>query len=117
MTTLKEGDPGDWYTALIALRCFIAGGKPCDPIFELRAITIRATSESEVRSAAEALSAEEEYRNAAGESVTWRFAEIVDICAMPTGEGLTHGAEVYFALVTAAGLADVKRGLSRRPRA
>lgn len=81
------------YCAVLTFSAFIGDTAT---LHEESFVLLRADSAESARAAAEAHArdAEHEYRNADGELVRWRLADIVDVAAV-RDEVLGHGSEVY----------------------
>lgn len=93
-----EQSPLHWYAAIVVHRIAVTprdGASGHDDDYAGALVLVRATSEERAMAEAERLARaeEDEYENADGEKVNWRFVEILDVRAV--GARLRSGREVY----------------------
>src|SRR4051794_15112629 len=90
--------PSRWYAAIVVHRIAVtprAGASEQDDDYAGALVLVRATSEEEATAEAYrvARADEDEWENADGELVSWRFVQILDVRAV--GARLRSGQEVY----------------------
>src|SRR3954469_14876756 len=93
-----DESPLGWYSAIVVHRIVItsaAGMSDDGGDYAAALILVRAISEESATAAAEriARAEEDEYANADGERVNWRFVDVLDVRAV--GTRLRDGREVY----------------------
>lgn len=88
-----------WYIAVLVVESSVGDGTSGEPLIDLQHRLVRAAdAEDAYRKALElGSSAEHAYENAEGETVSWKFAGLHDLCEL-VDQDLVHGAEVYSSL-------------------
>lgn len=104
----------EWFSARIILESVHSEDDP-EPVFEESILLIRAQSEEEARSRAEALArdSEHEYDTAAGGHARWEFREVLEIIPLWL-DGLGDGSEVYYRFIRKDELEHMRRMLELR---
>jgi hypothetical protein len=89
-----------WFGVRLVVECQVGRDVPAKRTYEDRLIVVRAASDAEACRRAERLTraAVERYRNVVGESVTWRFKEVIDSYPILDDE-LADGTEIYSAFM------------------
>ena len=110
-----HGNEGSWYGALVVFESVFPDANTSQPVFEIRAMLLRAPTEDVARKKADQLAntEQQEYTNTSGDRVTWRFKEVIDVCCLSWVDTFAEGTEAYYAHVGAEGLAEIKRALQR----
>jgi hypothetical protein len=103
--------PLGWYSAILVHRIVVtsaAGTSDDEDDYAGALILVRATSEAAATAEAErvACAEDDEYDNADGERVNWRFVEVLDVRA--AGTRLRSGCEVYSWMMSPDAFAAVR---------
>jgi hypothetical protein len=90
----------DWFGVRLVVECQVGKDPPAKRTYEDRLVVVRAGSEGQAGRKAERLTRAgvERYRNVFGETVTWRFKEVIDIYPILDDE-LADGTETYSAFM------------------
>lgn len=93
-------DAKSWFGVRLVVECQVGKDVPAKRTYEDRLIVVRAASDAEACRRAERLTraAVERYRNVVGETVTWRFKEVIDSYPI-LDDQLADGTEIYSAFM------------------
>jgi hypothetical protein len=102
-----------WYSARLLYESLHDRSESDSRVFEDRIIVLDASSEDDARERARELATagENRYPNAYGETVEWKFREVLNLCSL-FDEELRDGSEVYFAFLDGAALEHVRKSLN-----
>lgn len=112
---MESKAPDNWYTVLLSFESADEKSPRSKPIFEIRALLVKADTDDHAMEKAQQLATAEEhgYVNAIGDKISWKFSEILDVCCLSWITQFGEGNEVYYKYFDYDGVADLKEILHK----